>query len=233
MPVEVLLYLRVIVYTLSLVLLLFWIVTSLYGKTPKIIIYCLLSGLSWGSIILLEFMTDQAQHLYAAGLIIFRMALFALGMTWYREDAGIGMFESFMSGAWKSQEYAFIVVFADLFSLVVVVVSLTILMLAVLTGYSIYCLLSSLFKRVLSIRHSNYAMNEYFRAGNCIYNEEQCCICLQDFKSSNQTTKQSKSCGHSFHKECIKDWIVLGHKECPLCKARFSQDEVVVVVRPN
>lgn len=43
---------------------------------------------------------------------------------------------------------------------------------------------------------------------------EICCICIQNLKEDIVTT----SCGHSFHNNCILEWLKRKHS-CPLCQA--------------
>ena len=46
--------------------------------------------------------------------------------------------------------------------------------------------------------------------------EEVCCICLDDLYRGSVTTLE---CGHEFHPDCIRRWLVRGQNFCPLCKA--------------
>ncbi|XP_047952579.1 RING finger protein 44-like [Salvia hispanica] len=46
--------------------------------------------------------------------------------------------------------------------------------------------------------------------------EEVCCICLDDLYRESVT---SLDCGHEFHPDCIRRWLVRGKNFCPLCKA--------------
>ncbi|KAL2520928.1 RING/U-box superfamily protein [Forsythia ovata] len=44
---------------------------------------------------------------------------------------------------------------------------------------------------------------------------EPCCICQEEYKDEDDLGKLE--CGHDFHKECIKQWLM--HKNiCPICK---------------
>lgn len=46
---------------------------------------------------------------------------------------------------------------------------------------------------------------------------EKCVICLDELKYNDDASKLA--CGHDFHFECIKNWIMVKN-ECPLCKQK-------------
>lgn len=46
---------------------------------------------------------------------------------------------------------------------------------------------------------------------------EMCAICLCPYEEGDVRIF-SKSCPHAFHKECILEWLVKGHDECPCCR---------------
>lgn len=55
---------------------------------------------------------------------------------------------------------------------------------------------------------------------------KECCICLQgeDAEDVEDTrTAKIKSCGHSFHMSCIKEWNKKHGTTCPYCRERFSE----------
>jgi hypothetical protein len=45
----------------------------------------------------------------------------------------------------------------------------------------------------------------------------ECSICLE---KTNETV--SITCKHTFHKDCISEWITRGHRTCPLCRGAIS-----------
>ncbi|KAL3938402.1 MAG: hypothetical protein SGBAC_006683 [Bacillariaceae sp.] len=49
--------------------------------------------------------------------------------------------------------------------------------------------------------------------------EAECCICLDGY-ASGDTIGASKNveCNHVFHKDCIMDWMMKNHNQCPLCR---------------
>jgi hypothetical protein len=44
----------------------------------------------------------------------------------------------------------------------------------------------------------------------------QCSICLDDFKMGE--TCVSLKCKHTYHKECIKNWLIKQNSKCPTCR---------------
>ena len=42
--------------------------------------------------------------------------------------------------------------------------------------------------------------------------KQECSICY------NQNDTGLLSCGHAFHKQCIKQWFILNKKTCPYCR---------------
>ncbi|CAN6475427.1 unnamed protein product [Victoria cruziana] len=47
--------------------------------------------------------------------------------------------------------------------------------------------------------------------------ETQCSVCLGDYEP-NDHLQQIPSCGHTFHMDCIDNWLTK-HTTCPLCRA--------------
>jgi len=52
---------------------------------------------------------------------------------------------------------------------------------------------------------------------NQIYNE--CSICIDNVQPHNGG---HITCGHSFHNECIQNWIAHNHDTCPNCRIKFD-----------
>ena len=44
----------------------------------------------------------------------------------------------------------------------------------------------------------------------------KCVIC--SFSFNNQSNKMTLRCGHTFHKNCIRDWFLKIANNCPLCR---------------
>ena len=67
---------------------------------------------------------------------------------------------------------------------------------------------------------------------------ESCSICLEDFTLEdfqNDRVRQLKACGHSFHENCLRNWVRGEHgygvtRTCPLC--RLSVDNVPAFLTP-
>lgn len=47
--------------------------------------------------------------------------------------------------------------------------------------------------------------------------EERCLVCLSNYEHGEECRKLH-DCGHSFHKECIDQWLTTGRNSCPLCR---------------
>jgi hypothetical protein len=53
------------------------------------------------------------------------------------------------------------------------------------------------------------------------FEKDQCCICMYEFKESQENKIVKLKCGHAFHYDCIKDNIVMGSAnatKCPMCR---------------
>ncbi|KAL7536139.1 hypothetical protein ACHAWF_005380 [Thalassiosira exigua] len=49
-----------------------------------------------------------------------------------------------------------------------------------------------------------------------------CSICIEPFRVGEQVAwSKLGHCRHVFHYECILPWAVIGHEECPVCRAAF------------
>lgn len=46
-----------------------------------------------------------------------------------------------------------------------------------------------------------------------------CPICYDDQKPIGGPTLALTSCGHTFHKTCLEEWVTAQHNDCPFCRA--------------
>lgn len=56
--------------------------------------------------------------------------------------------------------------------------------------------------------------------------EGRCQICLSDFELEQECRKLTQ-CKHTFHRECIDQWLITGRNSCPLCRGEgvMKQDK--------
>lgn len=67
-----------------------------------------------------------------------------------------------------------------------------------------------------STENNSNHLNVIQRDGNCDEKEgDVCAICLEE---NNKTGRQKLDCGHGYHEECIRRWL-LRKNVCPLCRA--------------
>ncbi|XP_073291429.1 uncharacterized protein [Primulina huaijiensis] len=71
------------------------------------------------------------------------------------------------------------------------------------------------------LRSSKLAMSNNFTSRFPTEIERKCSICQEEYKKDEETG--NLNCGHSFHIDCIKQWL-MQKKTCPICKtAAISQ----------
>ena len=51
------------------------------------------------------------------------------------------------------------------------------------------------------------------------FDQDSCVICLSEFENGENVT--TLPCGHDYHTECIKPWLLKRSSKCPICKASF------------
>ena len=57
-----------------------------------------------------------------------------------------------------------------------------------------------------------------------IGDEERCSICLEKYKSDDDT--RSLSCDHKFHHECVEEWLKKHDNKCPVCRTQTKKRKV-------
>jgi hypothetical protein len=54
-----------------------------------------------------------------------------------------------------------------------------------------------------------------------------CAICLSPFRPQQLVCESNNSlCRHVFHKDCMVDWLLKGHDECPMCREVYLVETV-------
>jgi hypothetical protein len=61
---------------------------------------------------------------------------------------------------------------------------------------------------------------------NKVAKAEDCALCLAKMLYYKEQGTLA-TCGHTFHKKCIKDLITRGIKICPLCRREFSANDII------
>lgn len=49
-------------------------------------------------------------------------------------------------------------------------------------------------------------------------NYESCVICLESLSNGKHVVLSE--CGHEYHEECLKEWVMEGKHSCPLCRGQ-------------
>jgi Ring finger domain len=63
------------------------------------------------------------------------------------------------------------------------------------------------------------------KIGEADEKRQECPICLADLHEATTDSALRTPCGHSFHEDCLKSWL-LKNENCPICRAPvFSPDE--------
>ncbi|KAL5569294.1 hypothetical protein UlMin_025869 [Ulmus minor] len=55
--------------------------------------------------------------------------------------------------------------------------------------------------------------------------EARCSICLEEYNYGQEKVGRMKKCGHDYHVECIREWL-LKKNFCPICKVPASSDSL-------
>lgn len=48
--------------------------------------------------------------------------------------------------------------------------------------------------------------------------DNNCVICLEDYKATEMVTQLPCDPRHYFHTHCLEDWIKSGKNQCPMCR---------------
>ena len=60
-------------------------------------------------------------------------------------------------------------------------------------------------------------------------NTDECVICYESLKDKPSNVLP---CGHSFHRECIHNWLTRGNNTCPTCREPFKEENLRDYVPP-
>lgn len=65
--------------------------------------------------------------------------------------------------------------------------------------------------------------------------DNECSICFGDFVAGDTAAYSgNEQCKHVYHKDCIMQWLMLGHNTCPTCRNDFVELDIndVSIVKP-
>lgn len=55
-----------------------------------------------------------------------------------------------------------------------------------------------------------------------LFAPQTCAICYEDYKKGDDVAwSKNEECHHAYHVDCILEWLMLDHDECPQCRAKF------------
>ncbi len=72
-------------------------------------------------------------------------------------------------------------------------------------------------------RLKNHINKEKKVESNAIGND--CSVCFEEMKEGDKLVKCITTCKNYFHDGCLSLWLSSGHDTCPLCRAKWSQNE--------
>jgi len=73
-----------------------------------------------------------------------------------------------------------------------------------------------------NIKRKTYKKRNFIKGGE----NKECSICLKALDTSSENITLEK-CRHTFHKECLKPWVVAEKRTCPNCREGIiTSDEV-------
>lgn len=58
------------------------------------------------------------------------------------------------------------------------------------------------------------------------FENENCAICLEEYEHG-EAIRVLPRCKHMFHKDCIEQWLRLRSMNCPVCRDKTIEDEMV------
>ena len=55
----------------------------------------------------------------------------------------------------------------------------------------------------------------------------QCCICQELFENDSELVISALQCGHTFHGECLNQWLESGSSTCPSCRQTVVRKRII------
>jgi len=83
---------------------------------------------------------------------------------------------------------------------------------------------------VVEAKMKSLRFTSRFSTSGCSFDDEEigCTICRMPFEKPQRVCRSNNSqCPHTFHEECMADWLVR-HRECPLCRGPYLKRDRMV-----
>ena len=117
--------------------------------------------------------------------------------------------------------------FSHLHTMTIIFISLLLLEIVILTRSVIESTLKS-HKSIISttqyLRHVE-EKNPAVSYSKKSMGQQECAVCLSQI-SEGESVRKLK-CRHTFHKDCLDEWLQQCLATCPLCRAKVLPDEIV------
>mmetsp|Transcript_20647 Transcript_20647/g.50705 ORF Transcript_20647/g.50705 Transcript_20647/m.50705 type:complete len:407 (+) Transcript_20647:64-1284(+) len=67
--------------------------------------------------------------------------------------------------------------------------------------------------------HQGSGLLQMFSSYWRLEGEAECCICLDKYEAGDTIcASKNTECTHVYHKDCVMDWLMKNHNQCPLCR---------------
>jgi hypothetical protein len=217
-------------YLLVGMLFLVWgVVLAIGPEQNQLFTYGILQLILYACIILDLYSQDWLRLIAVIGFV-YKCFVFIYGLQWIKDITGISVFE--MAVDYKWQHYSLITkaTFFDLMLMICILTTMVcIILLICVSGCMLVCISPFLPEEYLVPGDRKEVKIQFEKCFSETKSpvKDICCICLVEFDEQNA---QSNSCGHVFHKRCIKEWIGTGQSNCPICKQEFGTCRILVAI---
>ena len=61
-----------------------------------------------------------------------------------------------------------------------------------------------------------------YTSSSSLFSPKICTICCEEYKKGDDVAwSKNEECHHAYHVDCILEWLMMNHDECPQCRAKF------------